>query len=83
MEIWTIHVYGASALLELRGLLELLKLFIPLRFQVVSSGFLHEFSTDRGKIPCCLQRGLQVPQSLPFHQIVSDFQLTAGVGIEK
>jgi hypothetical protein len=41
MEKWTSHVYGASTLLELRGQNELqspegLKLFIQLRFQIVS-----------------------------------------------
>lgn len=69
MEKWTTHVYGASVLLELRGPLELqtsegLKLFIQLRFQIVSSDILREFLTDRGKILCCLQRGLHVPKSL-------------------
>jgi hypothetical protein len=41
MEKWTSHVYGASTLLELRGQQEMqnpegLKLFIQLRFQIVS-----------------------------------------------
>ena len=83
MEKWTIHVYGASALLELRVLLELLKLFIPLRFQIVSSGFLHEFSTDGGKDSVLPSARAPSTAILPFHQIVFDFQLTAGVGIEK
>ncbi|KAL4874796.1 hypothetical protein BJY04DRAFT_224637 [Aspergillus karnatakaensis] len=51
---WTSHVYGASALLELRGQEELqnsegLNLFIQLRFQIILS---------------CLQLGLHVPDSL-------------------
>ncbi|KAL2872595.1 Zn(II)2Cys6 transcription factor [Aspergillus lucknowensis] len=54
MEKWTSHIYGASALLELRGQQELqdaeaLKLFIQLRFQIIIS---------------CVQRGLRVPRSL-------------------
>lgn len=69
MEKWTTHVYGASALLELRGPSELqtaegLKLFIQLRFQIVSTAILREFLTDQRKILGCLQRGLHVPQSL-------------------
>ncbi|KAL4860628.1 hypothetical protein BDV12DRAFT_181301 [Aspergillus spectabilis] len=51
---WTSHVYGASALLELRGQEELqnsegLNLFIQLRFQIILS---------------CLQLSLHVPDSL-------------------
>ncbi|KAL2818391.1 hypothetical protein BJX63DRAFT_73609 [Aspergillus granulosus] len=54
IEKWTNHIYGAAALLELRGPEQLqteegLKLFVQLRFQIIMS---------------CLQRGMRVPQSL-------------------
>ncbi|PTU22895.1 hypothetical protein P175DRAFT_0149369 [Aspergillus ochraceoroseus IBT 24754] len=54
IEKWTNHIYGAIALLEIRGPEHLsteegLKLFIQLRFQIIIS---------------CLQRGARVPQSL-------------------
>ncbi|PKY05950.1 hypothetical protein P168DRAFT_250959 [Aspergillus campestris IBT 28561] len=52
IEKWTSHIYGAAALLELRGSEQLqdedgLKLFIQLRFQIIVS---------------CLQKGARVPQ---------------------
>ncbi|KAL4970357.1 Zn(II)2Cys6 transcription factor [Aspergillus stella-maris] len=54
IEKWTSHIYGAAALLELRGPEHLqseegLKLFVQLRFQIIIS---------------CLQRGMPVPKSL-------------------
>ncbi|KAL4873881.1 hypothetical protein BDV12DRAFT_159783 [Aspergillus spectabilis] len=54
IEKWTNHIYGAAALLELRGPEHLqseegLKLFVQLRFQIIIS---------------CLQRGMPVPKSL-------------------
>ncbi|KAL3481986.1 hypothetical protein BJX99DRAFT_217924 [Aspergillus californicus] len=54
IEKWTNHIYGAAALLELRGPEHLqseegLKLFVQLRFQIIMS---------------CLQRGMRVPGSL-------------------
>ncbi|KAL3467490.1 hypothetical protein BJX64DRAFT_247846 [Aspergillus heterothallicus] len=54
IEKWTNHIYGAAALLELRGPEHLqseegLKLFVQLRFQIIIS---------------CLQRGMRVPKSL-------------------
>ncbi|KAL2822317.1 hypothetical protein BDW59DRAFT_149472 [Aspergillus cavernicola] len=54
IEKWTNHIYGAAALLELRGPEHLqseegLKLFVQLRFQIIIS---------------CLQRGMRVPESL-------------------
>ncbi|KAL2871876.1 Zn(II)2Cys6 transcription factor [Aspergillus lucknowensis] len=54
IEKWTNHIYGAAALLELRGPEHLqseegLKLFVQLRFQIIIS---------------CLQRGMRVPGSL-------------------
>ncbi|KAH8434210.1 Zn(II)2Cys6 transcription factor [Aspergillus melleus] len=52
IEKWTSHIYGAAALLELRGTEQLqdedgLKLFVQLRFQIIIS---------------CLQKGARVPQ---------------------
>ncbi|KAF7595341.1 hypothetical protein BBP40_006590 [Aspergillus hancockii] len=54
IEKWTNHIYGAAALLELRGPEQLqdpngLKLFVQLRFQIIIS---------------CLQRGMRVPDPL-------------------
>lgn len=54
IEKWTNHIYGAAALLEVRGAEQLrdengLKLFVQLRFQIIIS---------------CLQRGMRVPESL-------------------
>lgn len=54
IEKWTNHIKGAAALLELRGPEHLqseegLKLFVQLRFQIITS---------------CLQRGMVVPESL-------------------
>ncbi|KAE8350133.1 hypothetical protein BDV28DRAFT_163188 [Aspergillus coremiiformis] len=54
IEKWTSHIYGAAALLEVRGPEQLqdqhgLALFVQLRFQIITS---------------CLQRGMRVPESL-------------------
>ncbi|KAE8149423.1 hypothetical protein BDV25DRAFT_156336 [Aspergillus avenaceus] len=54
IEKWTSHIYGAAALLEVRGPEQLqdedgLKLFVQLRFQIIIS---------------CLQRGMRVPDPL-------------------
>ncbi|GES62315.1 C6 finger domain protein [Aspergillus terreus] len=54
IEKWTSHIYGAAALLELRGAEQLqdedgLKLFVQLRFQIITS---------------CLQRAAHVPRSV-------------------
>ncbi|KAE8377829.1 hypothetical protein BDV26DRAFT_203420 [Aspergillus bertholletiae] len=54
IEKWTNHIYGAAALLEVRGPEQLqdedgLKLFVQLRFQIIIS---------------CLQRAMRVPESL-------------------
>ncbi|KAB8274354.1 hypothetical protein BDV30DRAFT_209297 [Aspergillus minisclerotigenes] len=54
IEKWTNHIYGAAALLEVRGPEQLqdedgLKLFVQLRFQIII---------------CCLQRAMRVPDSL-------------------
>ncbi|KAF9887045.1 hypothetical protein FE257_010539 [Aspergillus nanangensis] len=54
IEKWTSHIYGAAALLELRGAEQLqdedgLKLFVQLRFQLITT---------------CLQRAAHVPPSV-------------------